>query len=1368
MKKTLALFLVVVMLVGMLPAFSIGVTAAREPETVSGLTAEIYALPGIRNHDGPYKGVIGAPAGDREYCGYDGTQNFDATIDQLLHISANGNDTVSEDLNVFPPYKNGSLSVPGLDGYMIQWKGTVTAETAGTYYLVGHQVDNGFVAFVKQGDEMKKVYEYWAAYNWFDGAGEYALYSNLGGFTLEAGVATDIELWYLETGGGQGLEIGVSTSPDSGATTFGAAGISFAVTGTCWRTNIDADRNESHDAIKNCLQPGVTADGNEARDNNGCQASAAANHQFDATYQAIKDKMYKIGATVTADFESNSIKAARRFGTYGWEDLDDIIIDFSGYLTVKEGFGGEYQFGTRKVDNCLTVEIKIDGVWTRVYEFWAKNVWNDNGDTYYAVDGKDVTVTLEEGQSYEIRAYFLEINGGNPIETIAKINGTRTVLTDAVAFYTTKPENTRPSVDLSSIQDGLVAKVYQLQSKPDVDQFNKDHYFDIIGTTTGEGHHVSFDDVQRFSSSIDQLLAISKTVETDVAVTGIAPPLGRDGYITKWTGTVTAAADGTYYLVGHKVDNGFAMFVDQNGNGVFEDNELFYDYWAANHWFDAAGSTLVTNKGGFTLKAGEKTAVQMWYLEMGGGEGLEINASTNADGSGDKSFADAGFTFDLKRTTYTSQLAVNHDRINAVLPAGATSGNNADAANAGNHKYNESIAALKNEMFYLGSTIVPNYETEAFESFRKLGIRWDDFLVEYSGYVTATTGGEYQFGTSKVDNCLMVEIEIDGTWTRVYEFFAAGIWNDAGETFSDTKVTLEEMETYPIRVTFLEINGGEVIESKIKVNGETKSLKDSGLVFTTDIPEDVKVPTIKIFDETKQWYYTTSGETNETQIRDNAWMTDIAVYGAWDKTAMPITGEIWGTNDGGTTKQSLWAVTTFDIESLEAIAGYELMCRMDWDDNIRLYINGKLINVELGWSNGTATWSLAEEAADILVEGENTVAMKLVQGWGGASVNFHQLTLEYADNGNDPYDFKYIDKDGNRQDGRITTADEWLAYVADVNAKGKDNTRQDRISIEADLDFTGKTWVALDAYIGRIYGNGYTFSNITYTAKANAKEATEGKPIGLFCNSLTNHYDTGLIYDLNFENCTLIVNASEGGTKETSVIAGIVCGEVNRGCIENVTVSNSKILGNASIAGGIAGVASWNYDQKGAHVENCAVIDTQIIAKSVAGGILGYARGGDRVLLGNAYVENVAIKADTASLTVGANWGWGENIGLISLTTEGENKVYKTLSSEGEDYKIFFQTRAAEDGKSDVRIIVVAKKSWVEAQDAISAKIAFTAGETTKSTEQTVSTAYAKVTANGDGVTEVYTGDANTVIFGFVITDVPAEFIAANPTVTIQ
>ena len=162
--------------------------------------------------------------------------------------------------------------------------------------------------------------------------------------------------------------------------------------------------------------------------------------------------------------------------------------------------------------------------------------------------------------------------------------------------------------------------------------------------------------------------------------------------------------------------------------------------------------------------------------------------------------------------------------------------------------------------------------------------------------------------------------------------------------------------------------------------------------------------------------------------------------------------------------------------------------------------------------------------------------------------------------------------------------------------------------LTADIDMTGKAMKSMEISGGAIVnfdGNGHTISGITYTATVDATGNDQGKPVGMFVNELANNNGNGRIKDLNFANCTFTVNATEGGSKETSVIAGLVAGMVDRGIIENVTVNNCVLDGNASYAGGIAGYTGVNMD-----FFDC-VNEGNVTSGRASGGIVGSSgRGG--------------------------------------------------------------------------------------------------------------------------------------------------------------
>ncbi len=557
------------------------------------------------------------------------------------------------------------------------------------------------------------------------------------------------------------------------------------------------------------------------------------------------------------------------------------------------------------------------------------------------------------------------------------------------------------STAAGSVQYGLTADFYQIVEEG-VGHYGA-QYGPLVGNTDNRGARLDYGDSKHFDQSIDAILnssvAITEYGATNVTAfdeeLGKGQKFDKDGYMIKWEGTVTADKDGTYYLVGRQVDNGFTMFVEQNG-----EMKKVYEYWAFNHWFDGNNDRLPTDCGGFTLKAGVATKVTAYYLEGDGGQALSFDVSTKADFSDAVSMYDA-LDFKLTRTFYASKLVNDHSILEGLIPFGNGNGqgdkNGKDAADSANHHFAESFSKVKNKMTKLGSCVVPNYETESQAYGHKFGYFDEDCMIEYNGYVTSTIGGTYTFGTSKVDNCLYVEIiGDDGKAQVAYEFWGSGIYNDRSNTFSHTTVTLEKGKAYKIHAVFVEIDGGQAVESLFKIDNQMDpvTLANSGLVFTVTKPASAVVdPVTPFFGREAEWYYMTSGEYDEEEPAAG-WATDDAVYSKWD-TANADLGQggsdVWATyadvpegqEEGYTQNKRLWAVKEFEVEDLNAIKGAALMADMRFDDNIHIYINGIPVYVNPRWIDNYGTFKFAEKAEELLHEGTNVVAVSLIQGFGG-------------------------------------------------------------------------------------------------------------------------------------------------------------------------------------------------------------------------------------------------------------------------------------------------------------------------------------------------------------------------------------------------
>lgn len=893
------------------------------------------------------------------------------------------------------------------------------------------------------------------------------------------------------------------------------------------------------------------------------------------------------------------------------------------------------------------------------------------------------------------------------------------------------------------VQYGLNADYYAI---PGI-RYDASPYRGVIGTDSGEDERASFDDTQRYDESINQLLSISVVDGTTENVTEFWNNLpNQDGYMIKWTGTITAAASGTYYFAGREIDNGFVAKVEQNG-----EMKTVYEYWASHHWFDGLDQNApLYSEVGFTLEAGVATNVELWFLETNGGQILNMwisdTANENAAPLAD-AVANGDFTFALTATKYASNIAAyddaQHDIIKQYLTPGVNADNEEQTDSNGcpanmekNHQYAASLANIKSEMVLIGSTVVANHEFENFDwSFggQQFGILNDDFLIDYTGYITPTYDGTYEFGTAKVDNCLYVEIEVDGVWVPVYEFWAKNVWNDNSETYYGKTIDLEAGKSYKYHAAFLEINGGQAIETRVKIDDVVNTLAASGLKYTLAPMETAPEVTSQYYitNQNAEWHYMTSGEGNTEAAPEN-WITDSSVYREW-ATTTDLTAS-WQTGDPPTNNKTIWAVTEFTVEDLDAIADWALMAKMNFDDNIQVYVNGTLVYRYADWRDWDETYMFAAKASDVLVEGTNVLSVTLSQGSGGFRMRMIDFYVTKDDTSSFVPSITYI-----------STPDELAAFAATMNAatavEGQSNITANNVAyLTADIDMTGMDWTPLTRYIGKFYGEGHTISNIT------AKASTTGNA-GLFVNELANGGGNGTIENVIFENCTL--------TAESDKVA-IVAGLVDRGIVRDVTVKNCTVDNTGAEAAGIAGEVCWASDGEDVVVENCAVIGTAITARDNVAGIFckGY---GAKVRL-----NKVTILDNTLSS--------GDKQEPIFLSSDGGNiitEVHSNLALDGKPYQFYAQTRVNADDNTltDYRVICVADLEWLQGVNKADITISFTNGTETKSMTKTPSTVYKEVTAKGEGYTDYYTTSDGAVIFGWVVKGVPAGY---NPGVAIE
>lgn len=841
----------------------------------------------------------------------------------------------------------------------------------------------------------------------------------------------------------------------------------------------------------------------------------------------------------------------------------------------------------------------------------------------------------------------------------------------------------------------------------------------------GMGQSTSYETNEWFDESIDQMVKISHKWPTvgdgklgfgegflwsDYKV--VSGNKGNQAsevndYLVQWTGTMKATTAGTYTFVANALDNGVAIFVD---------DEKAFEWWGPDTWFE---NESLLSKYTFTItedQVGKDIPFEMWFLEMFGDERLKMSVTMNGTADGQKSLEEAGLTFALSATYYTCLLNGEYDDVAAHM----TQGDGKDADNAVNHTFSEEqLTAIKGEMMNVGTALIDNMESNTFfekRVFEQFGAHYNGFLIEYSGYLTPLVSGEYQFGTAKVDNCYILQLKIDGQWKTVYEFWAKGIWNDSYTTYSADKFNLTAGTSYELRAIFLELDGGEPLETKIKINGTEYDA--SGVLLTTEPYAKGQAPTKSmIFDAGAEWKYQLgSMENGNAPAAPAGWPTSIA--STMQTGTAPMKDE-WTTSDnpadGTQANAYIWLAKEFTVDDIDDYKDVPLMTDMYYDDDIRVYVNGTEVYNYSRWNTGMTAYKLLEDASELLVEGKNVIAVSLHQHHGGWDFDMRLYTTT-ADTS--AYFPMYT---------AVDTADELIAYAkmaSDAYAVDRYTTHSAILDITADISMKGKTWAPITGFVGDIKGNGHTISDIVYV-----NTDTNGNK-GLIVNDLANYWvdnqpvENGTIRDLTVKNSLLYAPNSEWNA------VGAIAGKLDRGCVYNCTVEDVTVIGGDWV-GGIVGRAesgsingALETPVMDCTIKNSTVISTMTTSTSnkAVGGIVGTNDSRSKLLLGDYVMENVVIMCDE-SVTLKAEVVGAPDTSEGCAPVHGENASVKNV-------KIVNTAAAA--------VTAGASTSW-NAADAKNVTITLTAtdnaitavkvnGETLKSSYYTLKETEEKVT----------------------------------------
>ena len=121
------------------------------------------------------------------------------------------------------------------------------------------------------------------------------------------------------------------------------------------------------------------------------------------------------------------------------------------------------------------------------------------------------------------------------------------------------------------------------------------------------------------------------------------------------------------------------------------------------------------------------------------------------------------------------------------------------------------------------------------------------------------------------------------------------------------------------------------------------------------------------------------------------WKAEDYSASTWKTGSAPI-GDDAKTAKTPWTSHDIWVRRTFDVANPAAIN--ELFLKINHDDNIELFLNGKKIYTKEGWTNNFQYISLSNSDKSALKAGKNVIALHLINTAGGRYLDFGLVNKE--------------------------------------------------------------------------------------------------------------------------------------------------------------------------------------------------------------------------------------------------------------------------------------------------------------------------------------------------------------------------------------
>ncbi|MBQ8187075.1 MAG: hypothetical protein IJ037_09450 [Clostridia bacterium] len=174
-------------------------------------------------------------------------------------------------------------------------------------------------------------------------------------------------------------------------------------------------------------------------------------------------------------------------------------------------------------------------------------------------------------------------------------------------------------------------------------------------------------------------------------------------------------------------------------------------------------------------------------------------------------------------------------------------------------------------------------------------------------------------------------------------------------------------------------------------------VKGSAFSLALDAEEGEAGVQKNFFDNLTDWEYIQG--PSEAKIQVEGWITGEDDSTKWKTAQAPfgdrnIDGIKWKTDWSGDTRKAIVLRKTFTVDDVSKFAGSALSTNITYDDSIAIYINGEKVFSDGGWVDSYVELTLAADASKVLKNGENIIAVSLINTAGGRQFDMSLFSFE--------------------------------------------------------------------------------------------------------------------------------------------------------------------------------------------------------------------------------------------------------------------------------------------------------------------------------------------------------------------------------------